>query len=114
LHRAPLPASSPREPVGGALLAPRSAWPIFLFGSDDARGCFQRYSGKLGGRYALALFELARDARQIEAVSASLATLRGAIEQSDDLRTLIASPLIAREEQASASARWSARWSSTR
>ena len=56
----------------------------------------------LAGRYALALFELARDARQIDAVGASLATLRGAIEQSDDLRTLINSPLIAREEQARA------------
>jgi F-type H+-transporting ATPase subunit delta len=56
----------------------------------------------LAGRYALALFELARDAKQIEAVGASLATLRGAIEQSDDLRTLINSPLIAREEQARA------------
>jgi hypothetical protein len=67
----------------------------------------------LAGRYALALFELARDARQIEAVGASLATLRGAIDESEDLRTLITSPLIAREEQARRSARWSAACRST-
>jgi F-type H+-transporting ATPase subunit delta len=56
----------------------------------------------LAGRYAIALFELARDAKQIETVGASLATLRRAIDESEDLRTLIGSPMIAREEQASA------------
>ena len=56
----------------------------------------------LAGRYAIALFELARDAKQIDAVGASLATLRRAIDESEDLRTLIGSPMIAREEQASA------------
>jgi F-type H+-transporting ATPase subunit delta len=56
----------------------------------------------LAGRYALALFELARDEKQIETVSASLATLRSALEGSEDLRTLISSPLIAREDQARA------------
>jgi F-type H+-transporting ATPase subunit delta len=56
----------------------------------------------LAGRYAIALFELARDAKQIETVGASLATLRRAIDESEDLRTLIGSPLVARDEQASA------------
>jgi F-type H+-transporting ATPase subunit delta len=65
---------------------------------DDSSGI----QASLAGRYALALFELAQDAKQIEAVSASLATLRAAIDQSDDLRALIASPLVARDEQASA------------
>ena len=65
---------------------------------DDSSGI----QASLAGRYALALFELARDAKQIDDVGASLATLRAAIEQSEDLRTLISSPLIARDEQASA------------
>jgi F-type H+-transporting ATPase subunit delta len=56
----------------------------------------------LAGRYAIALFELARDAKQIETVGASLATLRRAIDESEDLRTLIGSPLVARDEQAAA------------
>ena len=50
----------------------------------------------LSGRYALALFELARDARSIDAVEASLATVRDALRDSDDLRTLIASPVVGR------------------
>ena len=50
----------------------------------------------LGGRYALALFELARDDRALEAVEESLATVREAIGESDALRALIESPLVAR------------------
>lgn len=53
----------------------------------------------LAGRYALALFELARDEKKIEAVSESLAALRRAIDESDDLRALISSPLVGREAQ---------------
>ena len=52
----------------------------------------------LAGRYASALFELARDERQLEAVGASLATLRQSLRESDDLRELTTSPLIARED----------------
>ena len=56
----------------------------------------------LAGRYAIALFELARDEQQIDAVAASLAALRQALSESDDFRALIASPLLGREEQARA------------
>ena len=52
----------------------------------------------LGGRYAIALFELARDAKTIETVERSLGTLRDALAQSDDLRTLTTSPLVSREQ----------------
>ncbi len=44
----------------------------------------------------MALFELARDARTIDAVEASLTAVRDALGQSDDLRRLAASPLVAR------------------
>jgi F-type H+-transporting ATPase subunit delta len=50
----------------------------------------------LAGRYASALFDLARDERQIEAVSASLAKLKGALADSGDLKALVASPLVGR------------------
>lgn len=50
----------------------------------------------LGGRYAIALFELARDAKTIDTVESSLAGIRDALAQSDDLRALTASPLVAR------------------
>ena len=50
----------------------------------------------LGGRYAFALFELAREAKTIDAVEASLAAVRDALTQSDDFRMLTTSPLVAR------------------
>ena len=56
----------------------------------------------LAGRYAIALFELARDEKQIDEVGASLARLREAVTESADLRELISSPLIGREDQARA------------
>lgn len=58
----------------------------------------------LAGRYALALFELAPEEKKIDAVGASLATLKQALSESDDLRALIASPLVGRDEQARAAA----------
>ncbi len=50
----------------------------------------------LSGRYATALFDLARNARQTDTVAASLAGLRTALRESDDLRTLTTSPVIDR------------------
>jgi len=52
----------------------------------------------LAGRYALALFELARDQKQLENVGTSLAAVRAALDQSDDFRALTTSPLIGRDE----------------
>ncbi len=57
----------------------------------------------LAGRYATALFELARDQKQIETVSQSLARLRGALTESPDFAALVSSPLIGREEATRAS-----------
>jgi F-type H+-transporting ATPase subunit delta len=52
----------------------------------------------LAGRYATALFELARDQRQLEAVGTSLAALKRALADSEDLRELITSPLTRRDD----------------
>jgi F-type H+-transporting ATPase subunit delta len=54
----------------------------------------------LSGRYATALFELARENKKIEAVEASLNKLRAALDQSEDLRTLTTSPVLRREDAA--------------
>ena len=56
----------------------------------------------LAGRYALALFELARDGKALDSVAESLATLKAALAESSDLRTLTRSPLIGREQAARA------------
>ena len=56
----------------------------------------------LAGRYASALFELARDQKQLEAVGGSLAAVRRALVESPDLRELTTSPLVTREQAAGA------------
>jgi F-type H+-transporting ATPase subunit delta len=52
----------------------------------------------LAGRYASALFDLARDQRQIESVGKSLDALNEALAGSNDLAEMIDSPLVSREE----------------
>ncbi len=56
----------------------------------------------LSGRYATALFSLARDERMVEAVESSLAKLRQALAESDDFRALTLSPLVGRADAARA------------
>ena len=50
----------------------------------------------LSGRYATALFELARDAKTIDAVEASLRTVRQALAESADFAALTTNPAIGR------------------
>ena len=50
----------------------------------------------LAGRYATALFGLARDEQQIDAVSRSLDSIEAATAESADFRALVTSPLIGR------------------
>jgi F-type H+-transporting ATPase subunit delta len=52
----------------------------------------------LAGRYASALFDLAREQRQIDAVGRSLDALNQALLDSKDFAELIASPLVSRDE----------------
>ncbi|MCL6740537.1 F0F1 ATP synthase subunit delta [Sphingomonas sp. RB56-2] len=52
----------------------------------------------LAGRYATALFGLARDEQQIDAVSRSLDAIEAATTESADFRALVSSPLINRSE----------------
>ena len=63
-----------------------------------------QHSGTAGlaARYAAALFDLADEAKQLDAVAADLRTLRALIEESDDLRRLLRSPVLSRAEQGKA------------
>ena len=54
----------------------------------------------LAGRYATALFDLARDERQIDAVSRSLDALDQALFDSREFAEFIESPLIGRQDAA--------------
>src|SRR3954466_11334277 len=52
----------------------------------------------LAGRYASALFDLARDQRQIDAVGRSLDALGSALIDSRDFAGLVESPLVSRKD----------------
>ena len=52
----------------------------------------------LAGRYASALFDLARDQKQIDAVSRSLDTLNQALADSREFDQLVVSPLVDRDD----------------
>ncbi len=56
----------------------------------------------LAGRYATALFGLARDESQIDAVTRSLDSLEAALAGSTDFAMLVASPLVSRADAAKA------------
>jgi F-type H+-transporting ATPase subunit delta len=53
----------------------------------------------MAGRYAAALFELAKDQRQVEAVEADVKTFQALLDGSDDLRRLVRSPVISADDQ---------------
>ena len=56
----------------------------------------------LAGRYATALFSLARDEQQIDAVTRSLDSLEAALAGSTDFAALVSTPLVSRSDAAKA------------
>jgi F-type H+-transporting ATPase subunit delta len=72
---------------------------FWSFGRVETSGGIQ---ASLAGRYASALFDLARDEKQIDAVSRSLDSLNQALADSREFGQLVASPLVGRDEAAKA------------
>ena len=68
---------------------------FWSFGRVETSGGIQ---ASLAGRYASALFDLARDEKQIDAVSRSLDSLNQALADSREFDQLVASPLVDRDE----------------
>ena len=56
----------------------------------------------VAGRYAAALFDLAKDTSKIAEVEADLVKFQGFLDMSDDLKRMVRSPVIAAEDQAKA------------
>jgi F-type H+-transporting ATPase subunit delta len=56
----------------------------------------------MAGRYATALFELARDDKAVDAVKADLDAFDALLNDSEDLRRLVRSPVFGAEEQGKA------------
>ncbi len=67
---------------------------------EQSGGIAANITAGLAGRYASALFDLARDAGSIAAVESSLAALTAALAESTDLAALVTSPLISRTDAA--------------
>ena len=97
LHRRE-PLARGRATHGG--VSGLSPWqrPVFRMGQHSVSGATKRVEtsggirASLAGRYASALFDLARDQRQIDSVSRSLDALGQALLDSKDFAELIASP----------------------
>lgn len=59
-------------------------------------------TGGIAGRYALAFFDVAAEANALDTAEKDLAGLRDLINESADLRRLIANPVFTRDQQAAA------------
>ncbi|MCW5752479.1 MAG: F0F1 ATP synthase subunit delta [Alphaproteobacteria bacterium] len=58
----------------------------------------------ISGRYAVALFEMALDAKALDAVASDLDRIQAMLRESEELRRLVESPVLRRDEQARAMA----------
>ncbi|MEM6888413.1 MAG: F0F1 ATP synthase subunit delta [Pseudomonadota bacterium] len=56
-------------------------------------------STSIAGRYASAVYEIAKEADAVPAIEADIASLDQAITESEDFRALIHSPIYSRDEQ---------------
>ena len=59
-------------------------------------------SSGIAARYATAIFEIAKETKRLPKLETSVDELAAALEASDDLRDMIASPVIGRAEQGKA------------
>ena len=69
---------------------------------ENSGGIQGNITAGLAGRYASALFDLARESDAIDSVQKSLATLKTALADSADLAALVSSPVVGRADAAKA------------
>jgi F-type H+-transporting ATPase subunit delta len=65
---------------------------------DNSGGTSANIQASLAGRYATALFELARDAKAIDAVEKSMGAIAQAVTESADLKALTSNPVLSRSD----------------
>lgn len=85
-----------------AVKRPIFSWGKFRFWSFSRVETSGGILASLAGRYASALFDLARDERQIDSVGRSLDALDSTLIDSRDFAELVSSPLIGRDDTAKA------------
>ena len=69
---------------------------------ENSGGIQGNITAGLAGRYASALFDLARESNDIDGVQKSLTTLKAALTDSADLAALVSSPVVGRSDAARA------------
>ena len=69
---------------------------------ENSGGIQGNITAGLAGRYASALFDLARESNAIDSVQKSLSVLGNALAESADLKALVSSPVISRADAAKA------------
>ena len=65
---------------------------------DHSGGTSANIQASLAGRYATALFELARDSKAIDAVEKSMSAVAKAVGESADLKALTTNPVLTRTD----------------
>ena len=69
---------------------------------ENSGGIQGNITAGLAGRYASALFDLARESNAIDSVRKSLADLKAGLAESADLAALVSSPVVSRGDAAKA------------
>lgn len=59
-------------------------------------------STSIAGRYAAAVYDIAKDSDAVSTIEADIDALQSALNESEDFRTLIRSPIYTRDEQGAA------------
>ena len=59
-------------------------------------------SAGIAARYASAIFDIAKEESNLDSLESGVDDLSAALAESDDLRSLISSPMISRSEQGAA------------
>ena len=82
--------------------AMQTGFPYLFLGESNHVASDDPMMASMAGRYAVALFELAKDQQQLEQVERDLATFRAMLDGSADMRRLVLSPVISADDQAKA------------
>jgi F-type H+-transporting ATPase subunit delta len=102
LHWPPIIASRAATLKATFNVAGGSAGSILTFGEITRVENSGGIQASLSGRYATALFELARDGKAIDSVGKSLESIKAALAQSGDFSQLTTNPLLSRAAAAKA------------
>ena len=86
-------------PVG---LGGATVFPLFQGGSSFHVSTDEPMMASMAGRYAAALFEIAKDDKQLGQVESDVKSFQGMLGESEELRRLVRSPVISAEDQAKA------------